>query len=559
MLSYSLDGCKKEGLKFKTRTEFKVQSGSIYSYAYKMGWLEECCTHMAEKRKPNGYWTKETCHEVAKKYTTRTEFSIDAGGAYTIAKRNDWLDEICSHMTVVGDKKHRAIYVFEFQDRHAYVGLSYNIKERKQQHLNNQKSPVYRHREKTLEYTFKNLTDYISINDATKMEKHFLNEYKNNGWTLLNTAKTGALGGSTLKWTFDRCLEEALEYNTRKEFETNSQSAYNSARRNKWLNEICSHMDRVQKTKNYWTEENCRDEALKYNYRTEFHKNAGSAYAAASKMGKLDCICSHMYKPIRWSKWTKERCQTKALNYQTKKEFKEKSPGAYSYASKKKFLEQICSHMKSQRKPNGYWTKEKCQKEAKKYNSKSKFQKGNVSAYRNALNNNWLEDICPHMITKTKPKNYWTKEQCKIEASKYKSRADFQKSSNVAYTKSCKNKWIDEICSHMVEIKKPNNYWTKERCKAEAIKYQSKKEFREQAGNVYAIAHKRGWIDEICSHMRPKRRPFGYWTKDKIIEEAAKYSTRSEFNKKSGGASTVARGYGWYEEIWKLTHSENKD
>jgi|TARA_R110000824_G_scaffold20545_13_gene77363 hypothetical protein len=59
---------------------------------------------MSTERKPRGYWNnKENCLIEAKKYSTRGEFSKACGGAYAAATRNDWIDEICSHMIKVRD------------------------------------------------------------------------------------------------------------------------------------------------------------------------------------------------------------------------------------------------------------------------------------------------------------------------------------------------------------------------------------------------------------------------------------------------------------------------
>lgn len=162
-ISFTLEECKKEALKFSDRTAFKVQSGSIYSYAYKLGWLNDICVHMSIKKKENGFWTKNQCLKEATKYKTRSEFSIGSSSAYSIAKRNNWLDEICSNMAAVGNKLNRAIYSFEFSNRYVYVGLSYKVEMRKYQHLNEKKSPVFKFLKETNEYfQHKFLTNYIS-------------------------------------------------------------------------------------------------------------------------------------------------------------------------------------------------------------------------------------------------------------------------------------------------------------------------------------------------------------------------------------------------------------
>jgi predicted GIY-YIG superfamily endonuclease/nuclear transport factor 2 (NTF2) superfamily protein len=557
-LTYTFEKCKEEALKFNNKTSFKVQSGSIYSYAYKFGWLNDICSHMPDKKKINGYWTKEQCLKESNKYQTRTEFSEKSPSGYSIAKRNGWLKDCCKHMIVVGSKIKRAIYVFEFVDNHAYVGLTYNLKVRKKQHLTTINSAVYKHFQQTAStYKLKKLTEYIEIEEAVRLEAHYIEKYSKEGWNLLNSRSAGATGGSILIWDFDKCLNEALEYETRTDFKENSSSAYGSALKNNWVDEICVHMDRLQNPKNFWDYTKCEQEALKYKSRTEFHRKSGSAYSAANKLGILDTICSHMQKKEPWRIWTKEKCHRVALKYKTKKDFQADCSAAYSSATKNGFLDEICKHMVPYRKPKGFWDFEECRKQAIKFQTRSEFQKGNVSAYREALNNGWLDEISSHMKSNINPKNYWTKKRCHEEALKYNTRSKFQKHSNTAYCKSIREKWLDEICSHMVEIKKPNNYWTKEKCAEISNQFNTKSEFRKKHSNIYAQAHRKGFLDEICSHMQPERRPANFWTKENIIKEMEKYKTRAEFNKNAGGAALIARGYGWYDEIWKLTHPDD--
>lgn len=57
---------------------------------------------------------------------------------------------------------------------------------------------------------------------------------------------------------------------------------------------------------------------------------------------------------------------------------------------------------KEERKPYGYWTKEKCKEESLKYSNRKEFKMLCKSAYaivqRNGWSNNWLDDICFHMV-----------------------------------------------------------------------------------------------------------------------------------------------------------------
>lgn len=96
----------------------------------------------------------------------------------------------------------------------------------------------------------------------------------------------------------------------------------------------------------------------------------------------------------------------------------------------------------------GYWTKERCKEEVVRYKSKKKLYENNPGAYMSMLRNNWLNELCPHMNTK-KPNGYWDKGRCKKEANKYKTRTDFRINSSSAYSSARTNGWLNEICSHM--------------------------------------------------------------------------------------------------------------
>ena len=151
------------------------------------------------------------------------------------------------------------------------------------------------------------------------------------------------------------------------------------------------------------------------------------------------------------------------------------------------------------KKPNGYWTKERCREESLKYNSITDFKK--VSAYSISVNKGWLDYVCSHMFLH-KPRNYWTYERCIEEALKYNNKNDLFKNSKGVVTASKKNGWYDEICSHMEQIEtKSYGYWTYEKCKEESLKYNTKKEFKDKAPGAVKASKKNGWYDKVCSHM----------------------------------------------------------
>ena len=320
---------------------------------------------------------------------------------------------------------------------------------------------------------------------------------------MLNRHKSSTLKKRPLKWTKEKCAEEALKYETRNEFLKGKGTAYISARENNWLDDICVHMkQRVQKVKNYWNYETCKSEALKYSTRNEFCKNSGSAYTASIKLDFLDEICSHMVSLGKLSLWTKELCQKEALKYRIRRDFRRLSVTAFKAAYKNNWLDEICLHMINPlRKSQGYWTKERCAKEALKYSNKLEFRIKSGGAYNSSFKKQWLDELCSHMTNLRNSNGYWTKEKCHEHALKHNSRSEFQLKDSGAYQAANKNQWLNEVCSHMKPRKKPVNYWTKEVCHQVALSYKTKREFLSNDYYAYRAAYKKKWLDDICLHM----------------------------------------------------------
>lgn len=190
-------------------------------------------------------------------------------------------------------------------------------------------------------------------------------------------------------------------------------------------------------------------------------------------------------------------------------EWNKADPKAVANAKQHGFIDEICEmfgwqYEKRIHKPRSYWTLELCKEDALKYKNKTEWAKNSENAYRAALKNGWLDECCTHM-RKQKPRSYWTKKLCKEEAKKYKNRTDWIKHSASSYNAAKANGWLDECCTHMVEPRKPRSYWTLERCKEEALKFNSRADWSRYSGNSsYQIARLNGWLDECCAHMYTK-------------------------------------------------------
>ena len=103
----------------------------------------------------------------------------------------------------------------------------------------------------------------------------------------------------------------------------------------------------------------------------------------------------------------------------------------------------------SERKPRGYWTLERCMEDAAKYSCRIEWQHESKSPYSIAQRKGWLEQCCEHMGAGQVPKGYWTFERCMKDAALYQSRMEWKRASSAAYSTSSRAGWLDQCCEHM--------------------------------------------------------------------------------------------------------------
>jgi predicted GIY-YIG superfamily endonuclease len=243
---WTKENCYNEALKYNNRTDLQNNASGCYAAALKNGWLDEICSHMILIHHKNNYWSKEKCSEEASKYVHRIDFIKNSNKAYRAASKKGWLEDICKHMIKIGDTYSRCIYAIEFSDNSVYIGLTYNINKRFKDHITDVKynsSSVLKYIKKTgLTPFLKQLTDYLDVEIASKLEEIKKKEYEASGWNIINKVKCGGIGGNKIKWNKENCKKAASQFKTKMDFRKNCGSAYTISLKNKWLTEICSHM-----------------------------------------------------------------------------------------------------------------------------------------------------------------------------------------------------------------------------------------------------------------------------------------------------------------------------
>lgn len=426
-----------------------------------------------------------------------------------------------------------------------------------------------------------------------EFENIYNNEYnyaiKNNllkNYIWLKNKKKGNI--FKFKWDYNVCYNEAKKFNRRSDFAKYSNTAYKYAIKYKWIDDYTWFLPSA--SKEVWTKNKCYEEAKKYQTLHDFYTHSKQAYAKANKKqwlndytwlenksilkntAKIDCVymyifneykavyigrtlmrrikerdyehifdqtdqvykfckkynlqCPKMtiietnltlkegllredyyvqyYKKIRYNvlnkaktglmsgslggmfslKWNKQKCYKEAKKYDCRSKFEKYSPGAYSYAKKHNYLNEYTWMPIPKR-----YTYEDVYNIAKQYKSRSQFQKENNKVYRKAYNSGWLNDYT-WFINKLV---YWSYEKCFNEAKKYNYLNDFRCNCEGAYIYACKHKFLNSFkwLKHKVKQSK----YDFNTCQNIASKCKNRAEFKRTCDTGYRKSYKEGWIN----------------------------------------------------------------
>ena len=395
--------------------------------------------------------TIEKCKAEALKYKTRSQVLYECPILYKTILKNDW-DDICfKHMKNQINIKKRFIYVFEFlETKHAYVGLTCNIERRKKAHLGLEtqygkiKSNVYKHMvQNNIEPKFKIITKRpVKEENAHLAEKKWIEYYKQNGWIMLNIAKAGSLG-SRRKRTIDHYLDIKNQCRTLSELIKKTSSHERATLRKDGLWEKL--IDGLEVDFNIWTPEKVISEACQYKdwSRYRLQKEASGYYKALLRHNLVDELF-----PIKVNDGlTYDECKEIAIKYDIYSEFRNKERECYFRCRFNNWSE-LTKHMKKnvarfRKSIESKYTIEIC-KELAIGKTRSEFMKSNSGAYKFLKRNNLIDEVFPEKKNTGFVSKY-TFEICQELANECVKRSYFQQKYSGAYKFAKKNNLLDKL------------------------------------------------------------------------------------------------------------------
>lgn len=456
---------------YKSLYEFRTKDSTAYHALVVRGLLEIACSHMERKHMPEGYWTKERVMEKVSVSDSLKDFKNRFRAAYMAAQIRGWLVDVvealghereqwteekareviatckdyndfrirfrgcwnylCDRNLLVkltknlerkGSLCRRRIYVFEFKDNHAYIGLAKDPEDRYNEHTRyDQSSAVYQYLQKThCKFDFKLLTGWLDKDEASMEEENWRQEYIKDGWLMLNRVKCGSLGGwqGKRKYSFEYCQQIGAGYKTRNEFNKANPSLYAYASRTYGIEKVCPHMPKDAKVK--WSVEKIEHEISKYGTMPEIKKADPSLFSRIDNLRLVDKYFilingirvvreEYMSAKVRqrfirnygsilnYKKHTLTECQEVAKRYKTRGEFKKKDNGWYTYSRQNYDMDEVCKHMPVN--VSCLWNEENAKAEIGRYEKMGQIRIQNPSLYSyimtNHLQSKYFEKVQP--------------------------------------------------------------------------------------------------------------------------------------------------------------------
>lgn len=379
-------------------------------------------------------------------------------------------------------------------------------------------------------------------------------------------------------WTKkENVLADAKKYRYKAEWTRASPGAVTAAMRNGWLAEACQHMTSPKKPMGYWTQDMLMADAQQYQTPAEWKKANASAYATARANGWLTKCYTHMTRSrMPAGYWTKEKVIESARRFRTIAEWSFAAGNAYDAAKRQDWIDEATEHM-ARIFSHGEYTiysfllrhdiSFEYQKRfddlrdkrplpidfylpdfrlAIEFHGRQHFETSKSSMFRKNLLEQQRRDAIKRLYAE-KAGLYYLEIDCPyvediVATIISKLTAIAAKNGEVLHLKK---RELTEVETQALDSL---GVWSKEAVLADALNYNCIKDWKDCGHAAYQIACVRGWNVEATQHMVRTQKPKGYWTKERVMEDAKPYKSKMEWFSASQSAWATAQANGWLSE-----------
>lgn len=212
---------------------------------------------------------------------------------------------------------------------------------------------------------------------------------------------------------------------------------------------------------------------------------------------------------------------------------KERYVGVYKFCKVQDVLERL--NVNIQRKE---YTFEMCIENASKYKTRREWQIGGRNYYQYARKRDWLGECTVHMEQKIFK---FSKEEVLKSALQYTDRGEWKKNCKKEYQSCLRNKWLGECTQHMNKLVRH----TLESCIESALPYDNITEWRSENEGAYKYAFRENIIPKCTAHMNLH---FTNHTLESCMENASSFSTKTEWRKDNDKVYRYAQRRGWLDK-----------
>lgn len=295
---YTKDVLSKIALQYRTKKEFERGNQGAYQAAIKFG---PCYDLTTKEEVPCKIWSKEKNYSMYRPNTKNTF---------------GFLESITTHMET-SDYGEKLVYSFTFYDDDdnivgVYVGITNDEERRRQEHLTSKtkftdkevKSAVNRfiNENPNFRVEFTKLSDLSDYATAKDLEKKYVDIYKDNGYRVLNIAKTG--GGGRTFMSDDYFIQKAQDWVKMKlekgevpyfgEYENFDHTNYNAVRRRKLMDDAFKGMVYMDRKK--YSDDDIFNIAMSSDSYTDFYNKYRKTIAQQANRRGLSSKIKQMFE-----------------------------------------------------------------------------------------------------------------------------------------------------------------------------------------------------------------------------------------------------------------------